>query len=83
MLLAYYLSTISIYYHIDEERTKRRENRKFPRSTAQLRVDAVEDNTGESLGINGLNRALELSGFGLPRLSSRVYELTSLQTLVS
>ena len=67
---------------LDEERRTRRANRKYPRSKLQQLIDIVEDNTGRDIGINILNRSLDVSGFRTSKITSRLYELTSLQVLV-
>ena len=56
------------------QRRRRQEKRKFPRSKAQLLIDAVEDNF---LQVKTLN----LSNVGSSRISSRLYDMTNLTQL--
>lgn len=56
-------------------RQRRRERRKFPRSKSQKLIDNVEDNF---LTVKSLN----LSNVGCSRITSRLYDMTNLTSLV-
>ena len=57
----------------EEAREKRRLLRKKPRSKIQSKVDYCEDNWGQT--------ELDLTGFGAERVTSRVFDLTTLESL--
>ena len=57
----------------EEAREKRRLLRKKPRSKIQSKVDYCEDNWGQT--------ELDLTGFGTDRITNRVYDLTTLESL--
>lgn len=57
----------------EDAREKRRQLRKKPRSKIQSKVDYCEDNWGQT--------ELDLTGFGTDRITNRVYDLTTLESL--